>query len=317
MSPRKEVDEASSKSMASGPVKPLKNSGRRRPRTSSAAQVVFSEPVVESVELPCAKPETSATIPPKTPGLALFSPSMSEPSATRNETRDTPPPAAFNSIRSAASEDHGTSRPSRRARAAVNYAEPNLISKMRRPDKTLADAVAMNSRRSSSHVPESEIKKHGRTEVIKQEEGEGDGSAWRSLRASNDEDQPDPASPLKNKGNGNDKQVAISEQPRINADAKGCEASNGPKDMDTSVESTTRRLQEMDLYSFTSTSPEPILPKKGERRRSTMVTASNRDDSKRRVSKVQTQMSSPDTSGHDESREEPKRDRTRRRSMMT
>ncbi|KAG0652889.1 Shugoshin [Hyphodiscus hymeniophilus] len=70
---------------------------------------------------------------PETPvGLDLFSPTSSQQSTARNETRDTPPPP-----------DIGVDgqRPSRRARPAVSYAEPSLRDKMRRPTKELVDAV--------------------------------------------------------------------------------------------------------------------------------------------------------------------------------
>ncbi|CAK7209138.1 hypothetical protein SBRCBS47491_000335 [Sporothrix bragantina] len=51
------------------------------------------------------------------------------------EGRDTPPPADISS-------QGETSRPNRRSRASVSYAEPNLRDKMRRPTKELFDAVA-------------------------------------------------------------------------------------------------------------------------------------------------------------------------------
>ncbi|EPE03193.1 shugoshin family protein [Ophiostoma piceae UAMH 11346] len=53
----------------------------------------------------------------------------------RNEGRDTPPPADISS-------QGEVSRPSRRSRTSVSYAEPNLRDKMRRPTKELFDAVA-------------------------------------------------------------------------------------------------------------------------------------------------------------------------------
>ncbi|KAL1895349.1 hypothetical protein Cpir12675_003255 [Ceratocystis pirilliformis] len=59
---------------------------------------------------------------------------------------DTPPPCHISS-------SGETSRPSRRSRTAVSYAEPNLRDKMRRPTKELFDAVAGEGkymRRSSS-----------------------------------------------------------------------------------------------------------------------------------------------------------------------
>ncbi|KAK7920390.1 hypothetical protein PG985_008412 [Apiospora marii] len=66
----------------------------------------------------------------------LFAPSSPEPPvAPRENLRDTPPPTEI-------SNDGETSRPSRRNRTAVSYAEPNLRDKMRRPSKQLLDAVA-------------------------------------------------------------------------------------------------------------------------------------------------------------------------------
>ncbi|PMD66162.1 uncharacterized protein K444DRAFT_165010 [Hyaloscypha bicolor E] len=76
---------------------------------------------------------------PETPAAPdIFSPSSSQPSTVR-ESRDTPPPPDLGP---------GTEgqRPSRRARPAVSYAEPNLRDKMRRPTKDLIDAVSKDEK---------------------------------------------------------------------------------------------------------------------------------------------------------------------------
>lgn len=94
---------------------------------------------------PPQEPETPSADPghvfPDTPETK----SVQDPSA-----RDTPPPADISV--------HGeTSRPSRRARAAISYAEPNLRDKMRRPTKELYDAVTGEGkfkRSSSNHLLE-------------------------------------------------------------------------------------------------------------------------------------------------------------------
>ncbi|KAK1542645.1 shugoshin [Colletotrichum paranaense] len=72
---------------------------------------------------------------------ALLSPASPEPASRMSlpSVRDTPPP---NDI----SSQGETSRPSRRARASVSYAEPNLRDKMRRPTKELYDAVTGQTR---------------------------------------------------------------------------------------------------------------------------------------------------------------------------
>ncbi|KAG6050597.1 hypothetical protein E4U39_003646 [Claviceps sp. Clav50 group G5] len=65
----------------------------------------------------------------------LLSSNSPEPMSRRDEARgDTPPPADI-------SLDGEASRPSRRNRTTVSYAEPNLRAKMRRPTKELFDAV--------------------------------------------------------------------------------------------------------------------------------------------------------------------------------
>ncbi|EAQ86703.1 hypothetical protein CHGG_07956 [Chaetomium globosum CBS 148.51] len=82
--------------------------------------VIPADPVLDSVTaLPSATPSS-----PTTPHRA----------APEEMLHDTPPPADISSTGE-------TIRPSRRARAAVSYAEPNLRDKMRRPTKELFDAV--------------------------------------------------------------------------------------------------------------------------------------------------------------------------------
>ncbi|KAK2790880.1 hypothetical protein FQN52_005325 [Onygenales sp. PD_12] len=90
--------------------------------------------------------EKNGDIPPKTPAeLDISSPFSTEPSGTRQESRDTPPPSLTSSTAWG-----GTSRPSRRSRGSVSYAEPNLRDKMRRPTKELVDAVPDDHFRRSS-----------------------------------------------------------------------------------------------------------------------------------------------------------------------
>lgn len=118
---------------------------------------------------PPQEPETPSADPghvfPDTPETK----SVKDPSA-----RDTPPPADISV--------HGeTSRPSRRARAAISYAEPNLRDKMRRPTKELYDAVTGEGkfkRSSSNHLLEpGSIVKSG---------GDGDSSESGSLKQPTD-----------------------------------------------------------------------------------------------------------------------------------
>jgi hypothetical protein len=115
-----------------------------------------NEPLPDTIEVE-PEPETPAAPDP-------FSPSSSQPSIARVESRDTPPPPDL--------QPEGQ-RPSRRARGAVSYAEPSLRDKMRRPTKELVDAVAGEG-------------KSNRGSIVKLEEGST--SAGISIKAEPEEE---------------------------------------------------------------------------------------------------------------------------------
>ncbi|KAK7607198.1 hypothetical protein BKA81DRAFT_398428 [Phyllosticta paracitricarpa] len=171
----------------------------RRTKSSQIVQIppLESEGVVETKDVVIPEDSQPVEHHPKTPaGLDLFSPTFNEPSVQTRETKDTPPPT---DLVSGGLESQQSSRPSRRARPQINYAEPNLVSKMRRPDKKLADAVAdgrrssIASREEDNSAPSSSTAM--RTVVIKKERESG-GSGFKTLAAEN---QPEPASPLGDK----------------------------------------------------------------------------------------------------------------------
>lgn len=99
------------------------------------------QPAGSSAAKPPVEPETPSADP------EVVFPDTPETNSTSEKPRDTPPPADISS--------HGeTSRPSRRVRASVSYAEPNLRDKMRRPTKEMLDAVSGEGkykRTSSAH----------------------------------------------------------------------------------------------------------------------------------------------------------------------
>ncbi|KAF2227243.1 hypothetical protein BDZ85DRAFT_1019 [Elsinoe ampelina] len=137
----------------------------RRPKATSTLPVpvqVLPDPV-EATTAAIDFPEpTAEDLPPKTPSLDLFSPT-SAPSSSR-------PPSILTTANSEGME--GTTRPSRRARAAVSYAEPSLNTKMRRPTKDLVDAVttsrnSISASKGSSSAP-----------LIKKEDEDED---WRNM----------------------------------------------------------------------------------------------------------------------------------------
>ena len=155
------------------------------------------------------KADEQSILPPKTPAIedGLFSPLSTEPSV-RNQ--NLPKEAAImSSVEDVLKGSIG--RGSRRARAAVSYAEPSLRDKMRRPGKELVGAVeglergkengAGTSRHSVDRGKSEDIRSNEdqcrRINVnIKEEPGTGADDRWKELPMSKKEE---PASPLRDK----------------------------------------------------------------------------------------------------------------------
>lgn len=123
---------------------------------------VQTVPILDSVDIQ-PEPETPAA-------LDLFSPQSSLPSTARAESRDTPPPADLGISTEA-------QRPSRRARGAVSYAEPNLRDKMRRPTKELVDAVAREEARRTAFI---KLEDEAKRAIMIKAEADTE-HAWKSL----------------------------------------------------------------------------------------------------------------------------------------
>lgn len=295
------------------PEKPLKDIRKdpgheRKPRVSASIEHLHHpEQPVQSIELPVVETEAVLSAPPKTPAPELFSPTGSESCTSRNDARDTPPPPAFGSARPTTSDTSGASRPSRRARAAVNYAEPNLISKMRRSDKPPGDGASANSRRSSSNVPDSESKRAGRTVVIKQEDSVKSG--WNVPTSGPETERSEPTSPLGEKSN-----TAVGRGPP--SETASIAKDRGTLRTEIKMEETNRKMEDLELYDNSSPAPfnsEADVQKTSTRRHSTMT------ETKRRTSKIQTQLSGVKHEaalGVQDAGASRRADRTRRRSMM-
>jgi hypothetical protein len=131
-------------------------------------------------------------LPPKTPaGLDLFSPTSTEPSVKSNaQSTEMAVTASVEDVLGNAG------RGSRRARAAVSYAEPNLRDKMRRPGKELVTAVEgidhFKTREAS--VRAESVDRRADEDGVKKEQLTDD-LAWKHLPQAKDE----PPSPLSNK----------------------------------------------------------------------------------------------------------------------
>ena len=166
-------------------------------------------PLSDKTEMPAVTPGP--------PDLDLFSPTYTEPSATRPESRDTPPPPDLHK-----NATGGEGRLSRRSRSSVSYAEPSLRAKMRRPTKELVDAVGADERVQRAVSAKSEIEKTGdehdglfnkpadkpkaRMVVIKKEDGNIESTDWKTLPQATDLllGRPEPTSPLQHKTSTND-----------------------------------------------------------------------------------------------------------------
>jgi len=142
---------------------------------------------VKSMEIP---PET-----PVPPADDLFSPGLSEPSAPRADSRDTPPPPELG-------PDTGTGsfgRASRRPKGNVNYAQPNLRDKMRRPTAELVDAVAAEERARQANIAKAE-KEASKAVVVKQEDATEGLPVWKTNEPKESHRTlEEPASPLSSK----------------------------------------------------------------------------------------------------------------------
>ncbi|KAK5171428.1 uncharacterized protein LTR77_004572 [Saxophila tyrrhenica] len=276
--------------------------GRRRRASSIPLPSPPRDSIAETVEILPPPPPALAEEPnPKTPAaLDLFSPTPSEPSAKPQGRGDTPPPSDLTTL--SVTTDGGEVRPSRRARSAVNYAEPSLISKMRRPDKKMVDALTglQDPRRAMNASDRKAPMSASRMVEIKQEPVDEDENnqenAWKDLPSASA-----PLSPLHQKSDTLDDNpiqhsppldlnrahsapepavltnvTSDPDQPRSATSAtisalmagsrKRRQSSQQPFATDIqppSVEEAVKKLEELDLYEFKDSS-SPNSPEKAE-----------------------------------------------------
>ena len=161
----------------------------REPEKNEAPPKLAIPTVPKPVDPP---PET-----PVPPPNDLFSPNGSEPSA-RGDSRDTPPPPDLG-------PDTGTGsfgRASRRPRGTVNYAQPNLRDKMRRPTAELVDAVAAEERARQADIAKAKAEKEAAdADIVKQEDVADELPIWKTgkVMGNHTEHLEEPASPLSSK----------------------------------------------------------------------------------------------------------------------
>jgi Shugoshin C terminus len=261
-----DVKSAKGEALKSNVVKERKE---RRPDSVNVQTSI--EPIIRSVEVQT-EPETPAA-------PDIFSPSSSQPSTAR-ESRDTPPPPDLGP---------GTDgqRPSRRARPAVSYAEPNLRDKMRRPTKELVDAVSKDEKSHRGSFVKLEEDAPSTTVTIKAEP-EADDDWKRMPAASSDTVENSPLSSkapisdtlpssitthrkrresilsqaeadLSRTSSGSAIAALLAENRRAKAAAREKAKENeAAKDKVKEEEATvTKAISKLDIYEFRGSSPNP------------------------------------------------------------
>lgn len=205
-----------------------------RPKPKPKVQIpVCVDAVLEPVSAAPAITELPCALGTPLQAAALLSPGSADTMTPVDATRGgTPPPAGIDASREA-------SRPSRRNRTAVSYAEPSLRDKMRRPTKELYDAVAGEGRYARRSSVAEQLPPNATQ--VKCESGAGE--SWRNLpllKKGAAEHDPDsiPASPLAGKGS------SPAEQ----------EMGQGVKSEEQVPDSSA--LSEVDLYEFPTASPK-------------------------------------------------------------
>ena len=208
--------------------------------------------IVERPVHPALHPDQTSDLAPKTPFAPedIFSPVSTEPS-TKNKVSKAPQEAAItNSVEDVLNGSLG--RASRRAKAAVNYAQPNLRDKMRRPGKELlsaVDGIDKRSRepstgpdfgRSQSERPDEAIK-------VKAEQSEEDGK-WKKLPLVDVKmSKAEPTSPLSDKKKS---------EPEVQAKTAARRAERQVQhDQATDVNGLDRQVQLLSIFDPPSSSP--------------------------------------------------------------
>jgi hypothetical protein len=171
---------------------------RRKDPSKSADQRSASRKDIRPTDLPSEIDSTD--IPPKTPFLSdILSPPSSQPSTHPPQSSEA---AILNSLEDVLNGSIG--RASRRAKAAVSYAEPNLRDKMRRPGREMVGAVegidvkkgrtsTGGFSRSTSEDPEGEVKRRESSTIVVDED------RWTSNREVRVKEEPGSPTPLSDK----------------------------------------------------------------------------------------------------------------------
>jgi len=257
MSPKKTDPQMSTKDGKKRQIveeKPRK-AARQHQLEVPAPQPSILEPDVAEIDISNIKLE------PKTPAFAaLNSPTSTQPSELRTDSRDTPPPSDLSRSHYTA-EGGAAARGSRRARTQVNYAEPSLISKMRRPTKELVAAVGKDARRSSSAEPTREGQQPVKIVTIKREQESGE---WKLTTSSSSKElsRPEPTSPTQPTAEESAQSAVSGRLPRrdrrTSSGAAAEQAFSVLEDEELARNDLARRMEELEVFDVKTSSP--VLP---------------------------------------------------------
>ncbi|KAH7389304.1 hypothetical protein DE146DRAFT_758614 [Phaeosphaeria sp. MPI-PUGE-AT-0046c] len=176
-------------------VKPLVPSAKLRGRARLNINRTITPPELPILPIPELAPTAEINLdalPPKTPAVeAIFSPPSTEPSTSRPESKDTPPPGDLS-----AADQVGAGRPGRRARPQVSYKEPSLHTKMRRPDAKLVDAIVD---RRTSVEPQTAPSTTSKSTVKREGSDEGGWKPVSAISGRTGDEEVEVGSPLRQK----------------------------------------------------------------------------------------------------------------------
>ncbi|KAF2863965.1 hypothetical protein K470DRAFT_254274 [Piedraia hortae CBS 480.64] len=253
--PPEKAEKAHAKKPARGTSRSVSSIPLLSPQRNSfyePAEIELPEP---SSKEPSQKPSTKPEIP-----------------ASRSDASRTCTPQPED-LSSASIKADGGGRPSRRAKGAVNYAEPSLIAKMRRPGEQMVDAI------SGLQKHQSVMKKEDHTSVPIKEEAAEDGFTWKDLPTTSSEKKSSASKRTRKPNPTNGGRGSTPSSPTVSKSAP----------TSTVLDAATKELEDLAIYDVAESSspgpiPEPVRSKSTSSRRHSTASKSGTKSSKDLIS---------------------------------
>nr|POE85494.1 shugoshin [Quercus suber] len=288
ISPRKiQLAEKTDKAHLEKPVRPDETSRRRNTRVRRVSSLPLPSSPNHAGSIAESNEPATLELNFATPLACedLYSPMSSAHSVDVREKHDTPPPTTLNAIRTSSEE----SRPSRRARSAVNYAEPSLVAKMRRPGKELADAISgsQDPRLAISTTTKAgkSLASHKTIRIKREPQGDGNENDWTSSTLAAFSETLSPSQLKSTRGLGPN---AETRQPRvisIEQSVSSAISQTAPEAIRGTHKDTHQpsehelgpiinKMDNLDIYDLRESSSPPAAAKKPSHRRQSSVSKS-------------------------------------------